>query len=82
MSSRFGKYLEGARLTRMFISQAEESLNHGNDKKALRFTVAAVREMITAMNNAASIGFNKKPKVKKVRRSRPRPPVATTQEVA
>lgn len=72
MSSRFGNYLDGAKLAKLHLGAARsliEKLN-GDDKRgsALRHLIHAVEELITANNNLASIAFKKKPKKKRAKR--------------
>lgn len=62
--SRFGTYIETAKLARMQLTEAEIQMKKGNDKLALRQTIHAFRSFLTAMNNLASLQFQ--PRKRKV----------------
>ena len=62
MSSRFGTYLESMKLAKAYYAQAEDYQRRGNDDLALKNMVGAFGYLMTAMNNLASIAFNKRPR--------------------
>jgi hypothetical protein len=53
--NRFGTYLQTMKLTKLYLTQAEEFLSKGNEKAALRDTIHAMNEFVTCLNNLASM---------------------------
>ena len=62
--SRFGSYLSAQKLAKALLIEAEIKSKKGEPGAALIYTMRAVRELMTAMNNVASIAFHKKPRKK------------------
>lgn len=65
--NRLSNYFKSAKLAKCELAYAEEYIHilGAAESKALVHTVRAMREMLTAMNNVASIAFNHKPKEKR-----------------
>lgn len=66
--SRFGTYLENAKLMRLHIEAAEDVMNKDHKEATFKHNiVGALRAMHTALNNVASMQFEKKrPRRRKV----------------
>jgi hypothetical protein len=55
--NRLAQYFTAAKLAKQFIVQAAEYRVRGETDKALKMQEGAIRELVTAMNNVASIAF-------------------------
>lgn len=60
--NRFTNYLESQKLAKILLVQAEQELEKGDVKKALRDALRANREFMTATNNIASLFFERRRK--------------------
>lgn len=63
--NRLTNYWTCCKLAKITLAQAEEDVHHKNLERAVHHLVNAVRELMTANNNLASIAFNRKPKARK-----------------
>lgn len=63
--NRLSNYFDSAKLCKLLLGQADRDLTDGKIERSIRNVMAAQRELLTAMNNVASIGFNSKPKGRK-----------------
>ncbi len=61
--SRFSNYLQSQKLAKLLVPQAEIYAQRGENDKAIRDLAKAVREMLTACNNLASIQFEPRRRV-------------------
>lgn len=57
--NRFKNYLDSAKLAKILLRQAEEHERRGEQQAAFRRTREAVNYLLTAMNNLASLFFQK-----------------------
>lgn len=55
--SRFGTYLAAKKLARLQIQTAVDKFNKKDERAALGYILAALPDMLTAMNCLASIQF-------------------------
>lgn len=60
--NRLSNYFKATKMARSWLHCAKTEEQRGKREKALRYTILAMDEMVVAMNNVASIAFNKKPK--------------------
>jgi hypothetical protein len=60
--NRLSNYFESAKLAKLCLNASKEAALSGNINRSLSQLWAAVSYQQTAMNNVASIAFNKKPK--------------------
>lgn len=67
--SRFGTYLLAAKLAKMELATADEKWRKRDMDDAVIHTIRAVREVMVAMNNVASMQFEKKRARRKAVRS-------------
>ena len=65
--NRLSNYFASQKLAKQYLGSAYERLDRcpGQNEAAVRSLAHAVEEMITAMNNVASIAFHAKPKRKR-----------------
>jgi hypothetical protein len=62
--NRLSNYFAAAKLAKLLLIQADEDAKHGKIDRALRNMNQAIREVLTAQNNIASIAFNPRKKVR------------------
>lgn len=60
--SRLSNYMAAAKLARLHINAAREADKKGHEWNVKHNLFEALENLIVAMNNVASIGFNAKPK--------------------
>lgn len=60
--NRLSNYFEGQKLAKLLLNQADRDLTDGKIERSIRNVMSAQREILTAMNNVASLAFNQKVK--------------------
>jgi hypothetical protein len=60
--NRLTNYFESAKMAKVYLCQADEDLKDHREARAIRMVMSAVRCLMTANNNLASIAFHQKPK--------------------
>jgi hypothetical protein len=60
--NRLGNFFQSAKLAKLQLAQAKEDARNGHTDRAVLRLSEGMLELITAMNNVASIAFDAKPK--------------------
>jgi hypothetical protein len=60
--NRLTNYFESAKMAKVYLCQADEDLKVTREARAIRMQGQAIRCLVTAMNNLASIAFHQKPR--------------------
>lgn len=58
--NRLTNYFESSKMAKVYLIQADEDIKDRRETRALRNVMQAVRCLMTANNNLASIAFNQK----------------------
>lgn len=58
--NRLTEFIKAQKLTKMYTTEAEVATLKGNDTAAMRYLVAAVRNLMVSQNLAMSIRYKKR----------------------